>query len=146
MEKNEFIYFFITYFRKQKENPSEIDFIVPENKEKQPIIVYFDEQVKNPFYFYNKILKVSKTAGEGKKGNNYYFEFEINDEKYVISFDSKGNTFIYEVNLEVGKKIIDIKRGINQSKEYYKTIEYFLKALEKDGKESLIDNFYKETI
>ena len=146
MEKNEFIYFFITYFRKQKENPSEIDFIVPENKEKQPIIVYFDEQVKNPFYFYNKILKVSKTAGEGKKGNNYYFEFEINDEKYVISFDSKGNTFIYEVNLEVGKKIIDIKRGINQSKEYYKTIEYFLKALEKDRKESLIDNFYKETI
>ena len=67
MEKNEFIYFFITYFRKQKENPSEIDFNVSENKEKPHIIVYFDEQVKNPFYFYTKILKVSKTYGKGKK-------------------------------------------------------------------------------
>ena len=37
----------------------------------------------------------------------------------MISFDSKGKTFIYEVNLEVGKKIINIRRKIKQKKEYY---------------------------
>ena len=49
--------------------------------------------------------------------------YEIKDEKYAISFDSKGKTFIYEVNLEVGKRIINIRRKINQMKEYYQTIE-----------------------
>ena len=146
MEQNESIYFFITYFTKQKEDPRNIDFVVPENKEKQPRIIYTDEQFKNPFYFYYKILNVSKAAGKGKKRNNYNFEFVIDDDKYVISFDSKGCSFIYEVNLEVGNKIIEITRKINQSKEYYNTIEYFVKALENDGKSSLIDNFYKETI
>ena len=54
-----------------------------------------------------------------KEINNFYFEFEIKDEKYVISFDSKGKTFIYEVNLEVDKRIINIRRKIKQKKEYY---------------------------
>ena len=84
---------------------------------------------------------MSKSAGKGKKGNNYYFEFEINDEKYIISFDSKGGSFLYDVSLEVGKKI-----KINQNKEYYQTIEYFIKALEKNGEENKIDILYKETI
>ena len=75
MEKEKSIYFFVTYFTKQKEND--------------------------------------------KKRNNFYFEFEIKDEKYVISFDSKGKTFIYEVNLEVGKRILNIRRKIKQKKEYY---------------------------
>ena len=76
----------------------------------------------------------------------HYFEFETNDEKYIISFDSKGSSFIYDVKLEVGKRIIDIRRKIDQSKEYYQTIEHFIKALEKNGEESLIDELYKETI
>jgi hypothetical protein len=145
MEKTS-LYFFITYFRKQKENANDIDFVVPENNENKPECIYIDEQYENQLYYYNKIFKVSKSAGKGKKGNNYYFEFEINDEKFIISFDSKGSTFIYDVNLEVGKRILEIRRKINQNKEYYQTIEYFIKALEKNGEEKMIDELYKETI
>jgi len=140
------IFFFITYTRKAKENPNEIDFVEPKKKELKPECIYFDEQYENKIYFYNKVYKVSKSAGKGKKGNNFYFEFEINDEKYVISFDSKECTFIYNVSLEVGKSIIDIRKKIEQNKEYYEKIDYFLKALEKIGNDSLIDCLYKETI
>ena len=147
MEEN-FLYFFITYTRKKKEEANDIDFVDPEKSELKPECIYLDEQYKDEeqLFYYNKIFKVSKSSGKGKKRNNFYFEFEINDEKFIISFDSKGKTFIYEVSLEVGKKIIDIRRKINQNKDYYKTIEYFIKALKKKGKESIIDNLYKETI
>ena len=140
------IYFFITYSRKGKENPNEIDFVEPKKKELKPECIYTDEEYKNQIYYYNKIYKVSKSAGKGKKGNNYYFEYEIKDEKYVISFDAKENTFIYNINLEVGKSILDYRKKINQNKEYYEIIEYFIKALEKNGEENLIDSLYKETI
>ena len=139
------IYFYINYSRKQKEDIKDVEFIVPENKDHHPICIFNDEKPQNQYYIYNKIYKVSKSAGKGNKGNLYNFEFELNDEKYVIWFDSKGSIFVYEVNLEVGKKIIDIRRKVNQGKDYYKTMEYFIKALEKDAKE-LINNFYQETI
>ena len=88
-------------------------------KDLQQNYIFVEEIYKNQFYFYNKIFKVIIDSRKGKKRNNFYFEFEIKDEKYVISFDSKGKTFIYEVNLEVGKKIINIRRKIKQKKEYY---------------------------
>ena len=147
MEKEKSIYFYVTYSKKQKENDIDIDYIVPEKKDLQPKCIFVDEIYKNQFYYYNKIFKVNSDSGKGKKRNNFYFEFEINDEKYVISFDSKGKTFIYEVNLEVGKRIIIIKRKINQKKEYYQTMEYFIKAFENDKQEEdLLNDFYKETI
>ena len=40
---------------------------------------------------------------------------EIADETYKISFDSQGNTFVYDVNLEEGKKIIIIRRKVSQN-------------------------------
>ena len=58
----------------------------------------------------------------------------------------KKSTFIYNVSLEVGKSILDLRKKINQNKEYYEIIEYFIKALENNGEESLIDSLYKETI
>ena len=141
-----FLYFFISYARKSKEDKNDINFVVPEKNDLKPECIYMEESYENQIYYYNKIFKVNKSAGKGKKGNNYYFEFEINDEKYIIKFDSKGNTFIYDVSLEVGKRIIDIRRKINQNKDYYETIEFYIKALEKNGEESLIDDLYKETI
>ena len=95
------IYFFVKYTRTQKENTKDIDFVVPEKSNLKPVCIYIDEPYENQIYYYNKIFKVSRAAG---KGNDYYFEFEINDEKYIITFDSKGSTFVFEVRLEVGKK------------------------------------------
>lgn len=140
------IYFFIEYTRKAKENPNDIDFVEPKKKDLKPERIYVDEIYKNQIYFYNKIYKVSKSAGKGKKGS-YYFEYKIKNDKYYISFDAKESTFIYKVNLEVGKAILDFKSKIPQKKEYYEIIEFYIKALESNGgEESLIDTLYKESI
>ena len=69
------LYFFVTYVRKQKENANDVNFVVPEKKDLKPLCIFIDEQYINQFYYYNKIFKVNKLAGKGKKGNNYYFEF-----------------------------------------------------------------------
>ena len=145
--KEEFIYFFITYPRNEIEKENDIDIVLPEKKELQPICIYKEENSgEDKYYYYYKIFKVNKKAGKGKKGTNYYFEFEIKDEKYIVKFDSKGNTFVYDVSLEVGKRIIDIRRKINQNKEYYETIDFFIKALEENGEQRIIDVLFKETI
>ena len=152
MDQNKSIYFFITYFRKQKEKDEyAIDFVDPEDKEMQPKCIYVEKSDKDNIFFYNKIFKVNKSAGTGKKGNNFHFEFQINEEKYVISFDSKGCTFVYDVNLMSGKKIIDIRRKVEQNKENYQIFEYYIKALEKEEikeeeKEILFSTFYNEAI
>ena len=73
-------------------------------------------------------------------------KFEISEEEYSIKFDSKGNTFIYDVKLEYGKRNIPFRNNIPQNKEYYETIEFFIKALERNGEEKMIDSLFKETI
>ena len=91
-------------------------------------------------------MKVFK-AKKSKEKKTYIFAFEIDDEKYTISFEGKKSTFIYDVILETGKKIIDIKRKINQNNvDYHEKMNFFIKALKKDGEENKLDNLFKETI
>jgi len=50
----------------------------------------------------------------------------------MISFNNKGNKFIFEVTLEVGKIIISIRRKINQNDiDYNEKIDDFIFALKK---------------
>ena len=141
------LYFFILYPRKKREIPNDINFVELENNNKIPKCIFIEENYENQIYYYKKIFKVDKSTGKGKKANNYYFEFEIGDDKYIISFDSKGFLFVYDVVVEMGKKIIDVRRKINQNNiEYNDKMEYFMEALKKNGEESKIDELYKETI
>ena len=143
MIQNQSLYFFITYSLKQKENQKEIEFVVPKENELKPSNIYQEEIIKSPYYIYNKIFKVSKAANKGHKKNNYFFEFHIDEEKYLISFDSKGSTFIYDVSLEVGKRILDITTPIRQNKDYYQKMEFFIEALKDEG---VFNDFFAETI
>ena len=93
------LFFFISYPRQKRDNIDDIVFIVPNNQ--NPECIFTEEFYQNQIYFYKKIYKVTKSNEKGKKNNNYYFEFELGDDKYIISFDSKGNTFIYNVVLEM---------------------------------------------
>ena len=111
------LYLFITYPRKQRDNDSDIYFVVPENTEDKPQCIYIDESFQNQLYYYKKIYKVKKSIGRGNKKTEFYLEFEIGDEKYIISFDIK-TTFVYDVVLNTGKRIKDIRRKINQNIEY----------------------------
>ena len=113
-------------------------------KSQIPICIYKEESNENQLYYYRKIFKVK--ANE-KNNNNYYFEFKINDDKYTISFDSKGKVFIYEVSLELEEKIKQIKSEINQKvMEYYEKMHIFMKALNENKENTNIDLLFKDTI
>ena len=109
------LYFFISYKSEKKENASDIVFTVPEKKEQIPESIFVEESYENQIYYYKKIFKVDKYAGKGIKGTNYYFEFEVHNEKNIISFDSKESIFVYDVTLEIEKKLLDLKGIINQN-------------------------------
>ena len=115
------IYFFIAYKRNETEDAKDIYFTVPEERDLKPECIFKDELNENQQYYYKKIFKVNKLVG---KGNTFFFIFEISEEEYSIKFDSKGNTFIYDVKLEYGKRNIPFRNNIPQNKEYYETIEF----------------------
>ena len=137
------IYFFVTYSRKQKENESDIEFVVSEKSNLKPVCIYKEEKIEGQRFYYNKIFAIEKPK---KNKKNYNFVFEIGDEQYIISFEYKGNSFIYDVNLDFGKKIIDIRRKINQSKEYKEKMDVFIEALKENKEMERIDELYKDTI
>ena len=140
------LYFFILYDRPEKIDENNITFVVPKKQSEIPKCIYTYEKYDNKKYYYNKIYKIDKSLGQGEKKTEFYFEFIIGEEKYRISFDSKGNTFVYDISLTFGKKSLKIVRNINQNKEYIKKTEIFIEALNENKKENLIDNLYKETL
>jgi hypothetical protein len=138
------LYFFISYQRTKKDDNNEIFFVEPKSENQKPECIYIDENYENQIYYYKRIFKVDKSKGKNKK---YYFEFEICDDRYIITFDNKGNSFVYDVGIEMGKKIIDIRRKINQNKiEYHEKMDNFIEALKNNGEENKIDELFKETI
>ena len=84
-------YFFVYYPRTQKETENDIDFVVPKEVEQRPECIYSVETYSNGIHYYKKIYKVNKAETKGKKAN--YYEFEIGEEKYIISFNSKDFVF-----------------------------------------------------
>ena len=147
------MYFFIYYPRSQKETSSEIEFVVPDNKSEWPECIYYkefydgDNKDHIKFYNYKKIYKIPKSDKIGNDPIKYHFEFEIGDDRYVISFKTEGNNFVYDVDLRVGKRIIPIRRKIDQNIiEYNDKIEDFIEALEENKESDKIDILYRDTI
>ena len=64
------------------------------------------------------IFKAKKIASK----KNYYFEFEINCDKYIISFETNKKTiFIYDVTIQVGiKSALEKIKDINKVDKLYK--------------------------
>ena len=140
------LYFFISYPRNVLENSGDFKFKEKDNKQK-PECINEDKTYENGIYYYKKIFMINKSKSKSKKEINYNFEFIIGEDKYIISFDNKDNTFIYDVALEVGKKIIDIRKKIDQSKiEYNDKMEFFIEALEQKNEKSKMDDLFKDTI
>ena len=137
------IYFFVTYSRKQKVNDDDIEFSVSEKSNLKPVCIFKKESYEGQRFYYNKIYAFEKPK---KTKKNYNFIFEIGDEQYIISFEYKGNSFIYDVNLDFGKKIIDIRRKINQTKEYHEKMNFFIEALEQNKEMDAIEELYKDSI
>jgi hypothetical protein len=124
---SEYIYFFIYYTRVQKEDEDNSFSSEDENKQPKCILTDFTYDTANNVHYYYKIFKVPRTSAKGKKFH-CVFEFEIGDDIYIITFDANKNTFIYDVELIFGRKILDIRRKIPQNKLYKKENFTILKS------------------
>lgn len=82
---------------------------------------------ENKKYNYKKIFKFKSSQKQ-----KYKLEFVNEEDKYIISFPSQNNTFIYDVTFEKGLNIIAPKRKIAQNRiEYKEKMNFFIKALTK---------------
>lgn len=149
--EEQYLYFFIYYPRTQSENSSEIILKLPDKKKEKPQWIYSKptfELDDKKFINYKKIFKISKSKA---KGDKYHFEFEIGDDRYIINFDSKKKTFIYDISLDVGKRILEITSEIDQNQiDYHEKIDYFIEAIknyeEEEKRESVIKKLYEDSI
>ena len=141
------IYFFLYSPRAKREDPTDVDFVVPEKNEEKPKCIYKEEKLINKTYYYKKVFKVNK-LDPNAQNKDYYFELETDDDKYIISFEDKKNTFYYEKTVHVGKKILKkILRKVNQNNvENTEKFIHFEKALKENQEEGKIHELYKETI
>ena len=147
-------YFILLYQRKEKENENDLKFI--DIKEAPKFIHNIEtqenfENQENPIFFYIKVFKFirkqKKKDIENKKAINFSFQFEIGQDNYDISFEAKDNTFIYDIFLKTGKKMLKTltRKEIKQDViDYSRKMEIFLEALKSD--ENLKKQLYEETI
>ena len=136
------IYFLLLYPRKEQEKLEEFAF---SEKNINPQNVYTNEiKYEDGSYFYQKVFKFN---GKEKKYNP---EFEIGKDNYIISFEVKENSFVYDVELKKGNKILKniSKANIDQKIiDYHKKLDIFLEALKSHNEEeSKRDALYKDTI
>ena len=107
-----------------------------------------NEEIKtnNNKYIYKKVFKYKNVGGKKKIQLNFFYGNE--DYNYMISFEVKEKTFIYDIELKKGHRIllIMIPDDIKQDIKYQDKFELFLEALKKIKEENKIDDLYKETI
>ena len=143
------LYFFASYQTKKKEDSKNFIIINPEDKNTKIECIYSIEDFKNEKYYKKKVFKLIKSIEkQGEIKNHYLVEFETDDNKFKIYFDSRGKTFIYDISLEIGKKIIFdvIWKEIKIDLEYNEIMDLFISALEANGEKNKLEKLYKETL
>ena len=175
------IYFMISYPRNKKENNK--FFLHNTKQKACPIpkeIFSKEKGGEKEGYFYTKVFmfiqqneetqknekkkhkeKKKENEKNGKESNNtkkeklinYTFKFYIEDDNYIISFYTRENSFVYDVDLKKGNKILNeiVKENIDQKViSYSNKLDIYLEALKQDkdekNKEEKINKLYEETI
>ena len=139
-------YFFVFYPRKEKEKENDIEFVKPEEKDQQPECIFSLEEIENGIFYYKKIFKVSPKEAKGKKSTSCYYEFEIGEEIYIISF-KRNNTFVFDVEVKFGKSALDIRRNIPQTNiSYIDKLDYFIESLKENTEEDKTDELFKDAL
>lgn len=72
----DFLLFFISYTRKEREKAEDIDFVIPKNDKEKPECIYSVENFENGKYNYRKVFKtINKSKSLKEEEIKYYFEF-----------------------------------------------------------------------
>ena len=144
-EEEKDIYFIITYRLTKKEDLKELTF--SEDCISKPEIILNEEiKTNNNKYIYKKVFKYKNVGGKKKIQLNFFYGNEAYN--YMISFEVKEKTFIYNIELKKEHRtlLIMIPDYSKQDIKYQDKFELFLEALKKIKEENKIDELYKETI
>ena len=123
------IYFIITYKLKKKEPIKELTYL--EECESEPEIILNKEikTIDNKFV-YKKVFKYKYKSGDPKKKVQINFVYGKEIDKYMISFEVKDKTFIYDVEFKKGHRHLtiitpnDIKQNIKyQDRSFFGSLE-----------------------
>ena len=126
------IYFIIKYQLKKREPIEELTYI--EECESKPEIILNKEikTIDNKFV-YKKVFKYKYKSGDPKKKVQINFVYGEEIDKYMISFEVKDKTFIYDVEFKKGHRHLTIitPNDIKQNIKYQDKLDLFLEALKK---------------
>ena len=141
------IYFIISYPRNEKETPSDLVFL--EECEISPETIFIKEiKTSNNKYLYKKVFKYKNNRDKKEE----ILSFSLGKEdiyKYIISFNPKEKSFIYDVVLKKGHKYLDniaqtlIKQDIM---DYQDKLDLFIEALKENKEEKKKQELFQETI
>ena len=180
-KKQQEIYFMISYPRNQKENNKFCLYNTQKNTFPIPKEIFTKiKEEKKEMYLYTKVFMFIQNIEESQKKENkkhlekknensknvkekdnikkekiihYTFKFDIDDDNYIISFNTRGNSFIYDVELKQGSKILNeiVKENIDQKViSYSDKLDVYLETLKQDkdekNKEEKINKLYEDTI
>ena len=146
-------YFLIIYPTIKKENSDNLKIINSSKTVTTPKLIYSrEEEIKSEKdvkekYSYIKVFKFNIKSEQND--NKYTFEFNKEKENYVITINSNNNSFIYEIDLKKGNKILKrtAKKEIDQkNKDFLFKFETFKEALNKNKEENKIDLLLEEAI
>ena len=146
-------YFLIIYPTIKKENSEDLKIINSSKTVTTPKLIYSrEEEIKSEKdvkekYNYIKVFKFNIKSEQND--NKYTFEFNKDKDNYVITINSNNNSFIYEIDLKKGNKILKrtAKKEIDQkNKDYLFKFEIFKEALNKNKEENKIDLLLEEAI
>lgn len=147
------IYFMLVFPKEQNLDFNKLIFI--STKEFEPKIIYEKKIEKdNESFIEHKVFKLNtkniidqKNKGDKAKKIHHEIRYEIGDDEYVISFDTKENSFVYDTGLKKGNKYLHtiVPENIDQNIiQIYNKLEIFVQAL--GNNKNQIYKLYEETI
>ena len=138
------IYFIIIYPRIEDGKSEELIF---KKEDKSPQCIYTTKIGPNNQQKNTENIKVFKFKHTTKEKNSVFYEFNIGENHYEISFEIKNKIFIYDLTLKILRKSLFTKSNIVQNSiDYFEKMIYFIKALTEKKETEKIDNLYEETV
>ena len=130
-----------------------ISFDLDKNEIKKDEITFKEEKTRDIFsekteketkISYNVVIE--HCVKSPKKRKKYEINFAIGNNNYIIIFEYNGNHFIYDVELNISKSFINIKKKINQKINNTDKFNLFHESLKNLNEENLYTILYEDTI
>lgn len=138
------IYFIIIYPRIEDGKSEELIF---KKKDNLPQCIYTTKIGPNNEQKNMENIKVFKLIHTTKEKKSVFYEFNIGENQYEVSFEIKNKIFIYDLTLKLKRTILFTKTDIVQKTiDYFEKMIYFTEALTEKKETEKIDNLYEETI